>query len=158
MPSIPKVQTLGSDPSRGSPLTHAQAGVLVRAEETSELEIIVARHALKPAPEVAPEQRDTAYYCWVRRQLIDNHRQMVKGRRAHEIIAKPCPEPAGPDALVTGSLRTQVKEADFFEVAALGNPAEHASPMAINAVPHDLPYESANFDETGDSVELSHAH
>jgi len=39
----PELGPLGIDPSRGGPLAHAQAGMLVGAQEAPELEVIVAR-------------------------------------------------------------------------------------------------------------------
>src|SRR6516225_10246082 len=51
---MPEMGLLGVDPGRGGPLAHAQAGALVGTEEVPELEVVVARQALEPAPEVAP--------------------------------------------------------------------------------------------------------
>ena len=39
----PELGLLGIDPSRGGPLSHTQAGMLVGAEEAPKLEVIVAR-------------------------------------------------------------------------------------------------------------------
>jgi hypothetical protein len=39
----PELGPLGIDPSRGGPLAHTQASVLVAAEEAPELEVIVTR-------------------------------------------------------------------------------------------------------------------
>ena len=43
MADTPELGPLGIDPSRGGLLAHAQAGMLVGAEEAPELEVVVAR-------------------------------------------------------------------------------------------------------------------
>ena len=40
---MPKLGSLGVAPGRGGPLTHAQVGVLVGAEEALELEVVARR-------------------------------------------------------------------------------------------------------------------
>ena len=76
MAGVPEVGPLGVDPGRGGPLAHAQAGVLVGAEEAPELEVVVARQALEPAPDVAPQHGHAADQHRVSRQAIDGHRQV----------------------------------------------------------------------------------
>src|SRR5215471_17878259 len=58
---------------------------------------------------------------------------------------------------MASALRAHVDETDGLEVDALGDPAEHASPVAVDAVPHDLAHEAADLLD-GDPVELDHAH
>ena len=50
-----------------------------------------------------------------------------------------------------------MNEADRFEIDALGDPAEHAGAMTVDAVPHHLAHEAADLLEAGDPVELGHA-
>src|SRR4026207_238516 len=52
---VPEMAPLGLDPGCGGSLAHSQTGMLVGAEKTPELEVIVARQALEPTPEVAPQ-------------------------------------------------------------------------------------------------------
>ena len=54
MAGMPEPSPLRVDSVRGGPFAHMQAGILVRAEEASEFDIIVARQAHEPAFEVAP--------------------------------------------------------------------------------------------------------
>ncbi|MBA7672865.1 hypothetical protein ES703_81052 [subsurface metagenome] len=58
---------------------------------------------------------------------------------------------------MAGALRAQMNEAGGFEIDALGDPAEHARAVTVDAVPHHLAYEAADFPETVDAVELGHA-
>ena len=53
---------------------------------------------------------------------------------------------------MASALRAHVDETD-----ALGDPTEHASPVAVDAVPHELAHEAADLLD-GDPVELDHAH
>src|ERR1700730_3354126 len=57
---MPAVGPLGVNSGRGRPFAHAQAGVLVGAEELPELEVFVARQALEPTPVVTPKHGDAA--------------------------------------------------------------------------------------------------
>jgi len=59
---------------------------------------------------------------------------------------------------VTGALWAQVDEAEGLEIDALGDPAEHASAVAIDAIPHDLADEAADLLEAGNPVKLGHAY
>src|SRR6516225_5677529 len=102
---MPEASALGADPSSGGPLSPAQAGMLVRAEEAPEVEIVVPRQTLKPTSEVAPQQGHAADQHGISRQAIDNHHQVVQRRGTHEILPKPRPNPAGPDILLAGALR-----------------------------------------------------
>src|SRR5271165_2429876 len=131
--------------------------MLIGAEETPELEIVVPRQALEPALEVAPQHGHAADQHRVSRQAIDNHHQVVERRGTHEVLPEPDPNPPGPDALMAGALRAQVDKADGLRTEALGDPAEHAGPVAVDAVPHDLAHEAADLFEAGDPIELGHA-
>src|SRR6185312_14442490 len=111
---------------------------------------------LEPASEVTPQHGYAANQYWVCRQVIDGHCQVVEGRGPHEVLPEPGPKPPSPDALLARALRAQMNEADRFEIDALGDPAEHPSPVAVDAVPHDLARESANLIEAGDPIELGH--
>src|SRR3979490_3217732 len=51
-----------------------------------------------------------------------------------------------------------MNESQCLVIHALGDPAKHAAPMAIDAIPHDLAYESSYLTETLNPVELSHSH
>src|SRR5271165_4578608 len=82
---------------------------------------------------------------------------MVKRRGTHEILPEAVPNPPGPDTLLAGAGGAQVDEADGLEIDALGDPAEHAGPVAVDAVPHHLAHEAADLLEAGDPVELGHA-
>src|SRR5262252_6598480 len=155
---MPEVGSLGVHAGRSGALAHPQTSVLVGAKEAPELEVVVAWQALKPAPEVAPQHGHAADQHRVSRQTVDGDHQIVEGRGAHEVLPEPDPKPPGPDALMAGALRAQVDETDGLEIDALGDPAEHATPMAVDAVPHDLAHEAADLLEAGDPVELGHAH
>ena len=47
-------------------------------------------------------------------------------------------------------------EAEGLVIDTLGNPAEHAGPVAVDAVPHHLAHEATDVLETGDAIELGH--
>ena len=49
-------------------------------------------------------------------------------------------------------------EAEGLEIDALGDPAEHAGAVAVDAVPHDLAHEATDLLEARDPIELGHAH
>src|SRR5271165_2992546 len=83
---------------------------------------------------------------------------MVKRRGTHEILPEAVPNPPGPDTLLAGAGGAQVDEADGLEIDALGDPAKHAGPVAVDAVPHHLAHEAANLLEAGDAIELGHPH
>jgi hypothetical protein len=155
---MPKLGSLGVDPGRGGPLAHAQAGVLVGAQEAPELEVVVARQTFQPAPEVPPQHGHTPDQYRVGRQAIDGDGQIVERRGPHEVLPEPDPQPPGPDALMAGALRAQVDEAEGLEINALGKPAEHTGAVTVDAVPHDLAHEAADLLKAGDSIELGHAH
>src|SRR5262249_14947800 len=155
---MPQAGALGVDPGGGCPLAQAQAGMLIGAEEAPELEIVVAREALEPASEIAPQHGRAANRYRVSGQAVDRHGQVVERRGSHEVLPEPGPKSPGPDALLARALRAQVDEADGLEIDALCNPAEHAGFVAIDAVPHDLAYKAPDLFETGDPVELSHAY
>src|SRR5205823_1616184 len=110
--------------------------------------VVVAWQSLEPAPKVAPQHGNTADQHGVSRQAGDGHAQIIQWRRAHVVLPEPGPQPPGPDALLAGALRAQVNEADGLEGNAFGDPAEHAGPMAVDAVPHDLAHEAADLLET----------
>ena len=74
---MPEVGPLGVNSGRGGPFAHAQAGVLVGAEEAPELEVFVARQALEPTSEVAPKHGDAADQRRVSRQAVEGHRQAL---------------------------------------------------------------------------------
>src|SRR5215831_3194861 len=57
---MPEVGPLGVYPSRGGPFPHAQAGVLIGAEVSPELEVLVARQAFEPTADVAQQHRQAA--------------------------------------------------------------------------------------------------
>src|SRR5437660_3330123 len=82
---------------------------------------------------------------------------MVERRGTHEVLAIPHPKTPSPNTLMAGALRTQVDESEGLDIDALGDPAEHAGPMAVDAVPHHFPYEATNFLEAGDAVEFRHS-
>src|SRR5262249_58726560 len=105
MAGMPEMGLLAVDPGRGGPLAHAQAGVLIGAEETPELEVVIARQPLKPAPEVAPQHGHAADQHRICRYAVDDHRQVVEGRGAHKVLPEPDPTPPGPDALMTNAPR-----------------------------------------------------
>src|SRR5262245_17167181 len=128
---MPNGGLLGVNAGRRGPFTQAQASMLIGAQEAPELEVVVAREALKPAPEIAPQQGHAADHHRVSGQAVDRDRQVVEGRGAHEVLPKPDPKPPCPDALMAGALRAQVNETDQLDVDALCDPAEHARPMAI---------------------------
>ena len=157
MALVPEMGALGFDARGGGAFAEQQAGVLVGAQEPPELGIVVARQALQPASQVTPEHCDAADQRRMRRQAIDRHRQIIERRGAHEILAEAGAQPSGPDALVAGALRTQMNEANGLEVDALGDPAEHARAVAVDAVPHHLAHEAADFLEARDPIELGHA-
>src|SRR5262245_13657113 len=56
------------------------------------------------------------------------------------------------------TLGAQVDETDGLEITGLGDPAEHAAPMAVDAVPQDLTDKAADLLETSNPIELGHAH
>src|SRR6516225_8311059 len=145
---------LSIDPGSRGPFAHTQTGVLVGTEEAPELQVVIARQALEPAPEIAPQHRRTADQHRVTRQAIERHCQVVNGRRSHEVLPEPGPKPPGPDALLTRPLWAQMNEANGLKIDALGDPAEHTGPVAVDTVPHDLAYEAADLLEAGDPVEL----
>src|SRR5208282_3635034 len=120
--------------------------------------IVVSWKAFKPALEVAPQHGDAADQHRVSRQARDRHGQVVKRRRAHEVLSKPMSKPPGPDALLARAHWTQVDEAERIEIDALGDPPEHAGPVAVNAVPHDLAHEAADLLKAGYPIKLGHAH
>src|SRR5437763_10594357 len=129
---MPEVGPLGVDPRRGGPLAHAQAGVLIGTEEVPELEVVVAWQALEPTPKVAPQHGYAADQQRVGGEAVEGNRQVIKGRGAHEVLPEPGPKPAAPDALLAGALWAQVNEADGLENGALGDPATHAGPVAVD--------------------------
>src|SRR5260370_1125020 len=114
--------------------------------------------ALEPAPEVAPHHSHAADHGRVSWQAVESNRQVVERRGAHEVLPEPGPKPPGADALLAGTLGAQVDETDGLQIATLGDPAEHATSVAVDAVPHDLAHKAAGLLEAGDTVELSHAH
>src|SRR4051812_16266505 len=93
----------------------------------------------------------------MRGQAVAGDREVIERRGAHEVLAEAGAKPSGPDALLTGALRAQMHEADRFEIDALGDPAEHARAVAVDAVPHHLAHEAADLLEAGDPIEFGHA-
>src|SRR5882672_5254849 len=158
MVGMPELGPLGVDAGGGSPFSEAQAGVLVGADEAPKFEVVVARQSLEPAPEVTPQHGHTADQHRVRWHAVDGHCQVVEGRGTHEVLPEPGPKPPGPDALLARALWAQMNEANGLEIDALGDPAEHAGPVAVDAVPHDLAYEAADLLEAGDPIKFGHAH
>src|SRR4051794_36718002 len=122
---MPELRPLGVDAGGGGALAHAQASVLIGTQELPEFGIVVARQAPEPASGIAPQHRDAADQRRVRRQPIGSDRQIIQRRGAHEILTEPGAQPAGPDALLAGALRTQMNKTNWFEIDALGDPAEH---------------------------------
>src|SRR5262245_44446034 len=53
--------------------------------------------------------------------------------------------------------RAQVDETEGLDIDALSYPAEHAGPVAVDAVPHDLPHEATDLLEARDPIELGHS-
>src|SRR5262245_17319700 len=102
---MPYVSLFSVDSGRRRTFAYAQASVLVGAQEAPELEVVIARQTLEPAPEIAPQNSHAADQHWILGQAVDRDRQVVEGRRAHEVLPKPDPKPAGPDALMAGALR-----------------------------------------------------
>src|SRR5215510_4279087 len=158
MAGVPERSPFGVDPSYGGPLAHAQASVLIGAEKAPELEVVIAWQTLQPAFEVAPQHRHATDQDRMSRQAVHSNRQVIGGRRAHEVLPEAGPNPSGPDTFVAGAHRAQVKIADGFKISALSDPAEHAGPVTIDAIPHFLAHEAANLFEAGDPVELGRAH
>src|SRR5690242_7184957 len=109
---MPEVGPLGVNTGGGGPLAHAQAGVLIGAEETPEFDVVVARQAFEPAPEIAPQHSHAADQHGVSREAVDSHRQVVERRGAHEVLPEPDTKSPGPDARLAGALRAEVDEAD----------------------------------------------
>src|SRR5262249_4415925 len=72
-------------------------------------------------------------------------------------LSEPGPKSPRPDALLAGALRAQVNEAEGFKIDAFGDPAEHAGPVAVDAVPHHLAHKAADLFEAGDAIKLGHA-
>ena len=154
---MPEVRPLIFEANGGGALSRPQARVLIGTQETPEFRIVVTRQALQPASEVTPQHGDAADQRRMRRQAGDRHRKVVERRGAHEILAEAGAQPSGPDAVVAGALRAQMNEANGFEIDALGDPAEHAGAVAVDAVPHHLTHEAADFLEAVDPIEFGHA-
>src|SRR5689334_20032965 len=126
MTGIPEARPFGLRPQRCGLLSDAQTGALVGVQEAPELRIVVARKALEPAPDVAPQHGDAADHRGVSGHASDRSGKIIERRGSHEILSESGPNPSCPDALLTGTLRTQVNEPDGLQIAALGDPAEHA--------------------------------
>src|SRR5262249_35944123 len=77
---------------------------------------------------------------------------------AHEILPEPDPKPSSPDALMARTHGAQVDETDKLDISGFGDPAEHATAMAVDAVPQDLTDKAADLIETSNPVELGHAY
>src|SRR5438132_4375927 len=142
---------------RGCRLAHQQAFPLVLPEEAAELGILVARKALDGAREVPPEHRRAAIQHRALRQAVYGAGKKVERRGPHEVLTQPRTHASSPDACLAGTHRAKVQEAKVLVVHGLGNPAEHARAMAIDAVPHHLPDETTDLAEAADPVELRRA-
>src|ERR1700676_3791745 len=66
------------------------------------------------------------------------------------------PHPPCVDALLTGAHRPEMDKAKIGIIPTTGNPATHSAQMTIDTVPHDFPYETADFLETIYAIKLCH--
>src|SRR5258705_9664489 len=159
MRGFPRPRSLLVELARRGRLAQPQARMLVTAQELAEAGLLVPRRALERAGEIAPEHRDAAVHGRVLGQPVERDRQVVERGSPHEVLAEAGPDAPRPDALaLAGPHRAQVEEAEIGIVHALRDPAQHARAVAVDPVPHDLPYEAADLAEASDPVELGHPH
>ena len=132
--------------------------MLIGAEIGPELRLVVARQSFEPTPEVAPQHRNAADHGRMSWQAVDGHCDIVERRGAHEVLPETSPNPTCPDAFLAGALRAQVDKADRLQISALGDPAQHAATVAVDAIPHDLAHKAPDLLEAVHAIEFGHAH
>src|SRR3954447_8539545 len=111
---MPEVRALGfGTESRGS-LSHAQARMLVRAQEMPELRIVIARQGLEPALEITPQHGHAADDSGVGRKMIERYRHIIEWRGTHEVLPESGSNSPSPDAVLASALRTQVDKSNIF--------------------------------------------
>src|SRR5262249_17371910 len=112
----------------------------------------------REAREVSPQHRHAAVDDGVAEEPEERTRDQVERRSPHEVLPVARAHAAGPDVLLAGSHGTKVPEAEPLLVDALGDPAQQATAMAVDPVPHYRPLESPDLPEAGGAIELGHAH
>src|SRR5262245_46910516 len=145
------------DPGRCPALAEQQACQLIPPEEPSELGIGVSLATRPHARHVADEHAETTDDERSPRHAEQGTGQHVEEPRAHEPLPASMSLATVPRALVAGSHRPQVHEAQLGVVPAACDPATHAASMAVDAVPHDLANEATDLLEALAPVQLDHA-
>ena len=131
---------------------------VVAAQEASKLLIVVTRRPLEHALDVSPPHGRPTDDQWRSARAKYRAGCHVRRRSAHEVLAEAVSQTPGDEAFVAGTHRPEMDETKIRLILARCHPAEHSTPMAVDAVPHDLANEPADLIEAFDPVELGHTH
>src|SRR5919198_4888578 len=135
-------------------LASEQAVALVPAQEVAEGRIVVAGRAPSKARDVAQPHHEAADDARLLPHPIDRARRHVREAGAHEVLTPARAQASSQDAPLARTHRPEVHEAKLWIVPATCDPPEHSAAMAVDAVPHHLAYETTDFEEALDAVEL----
>src|SRR5262245_18909011 len=126
----------------------------VATQVPPEVGIAEARPPAHRHLQIAGQDPDAPDHVGRLRHAIQRHREHVVPRRPHEPLP-PAPAPAPlPDVALARAHRPQVHDAQLGRVYRARDPALHATEVAVDPVPADLPNEASDLAEAGDPVEL----